>query len=130
MKKMKHFSFIQTFNAMRIFFSMRYERTQLDQLGTLCGDYNLWKDKPDWKENPDTFDPAAWRDWVKSVLKTLQELGINKDPKTIIFNEEIAFLCMQNCLQAFYDHTPWEDILALHSDRTMPFRPQRSDLVD
>lgn len=109
---MKHIqlTFIQTFNAMRIFFNMRYGKTHSDQIGTLCGDYNLWKDKPNWKENPETFDPAAWRDWMKAVHQTLQEFKIDQDPKKMLFDEEIAFLCVEHCLQAFYEHTPWEDI--------------------
>jgi hypothetical protein len=106
----KKLTFFQTFNAMRIFLSMQYDKAQSDHIGTICGSLNLWKKKPDWKENPDTFDPTAWKDWLKSVSKTLHDFNINRNPKTIIFNEEIAFICMQNYLQCFYDQTPWEDV--------------------
>lgn len=113
---MKLFSFIQAFNAMRIFFQMQYDQTNSESIGTLCGDFNLWKDKPDWKENPDTFDPSAWQDWIDGVNKLIHDTNnITQDPKKLLLNEETAFLCMQNCLQFFYDHTPWKDILTLHN---------------
>ena len=98
------------FNTMRVFLDMRYEKTHSDKLGTLCGALNLWKNSTDWKENPQTFDPRAWQDWLNAVEKTLQELGRKEDPKNFIYDEETAFLCMKNYIQNFYDQTPWKDI--------------------
>jgi len=111
--KYSKITFVQAFNAMRIFFQMQYDTTHADSIGTLCGDFNLWKDKPDWKENPDTFDPSAWQDWMNGVNKLIHDTNANQDPKKMLLNEETAFSCMQNCLQFFYNHTPWEDIDAL-----------------
>jgi len=109
----KTLTFFQTFNAMRIFLSMQYDKDQSDHIGTICGALNLWKKNFDWKENPDTFDPTAWQDWMKAVHKALQNLNIHQEPTKIMFNDEIAFLCLQNYIQIFYDQTPWEDIGAL-----------------
>ncbi len=75
-------TFIKAFNAMRIFFQMQYDQTNSEHIGTLCGDFNLWKDKPDWKENPDTFDPSAWQDWMYGVNKLMHNTNIiDQDPK-------------------------------------------------
>ncbi len=107
-------TFFQTFNAMRVFFSIQYDKTQSDKLGTLCGALNLWKQRPDWQENPQTFDPTAWQDWIDAVNKTLKDLySTSKNPKDVVYDEETAFLCMKNYLQHFYDQTSWESIKML-----------------
>ena len=112
---MKKITFIQAFNAMRIFLSMEYHRTKSENLGTLSGSLNLWTDKDDWKENPETFDPAAWDDWMTGVERTFQNLGYKEDPKNSFYDEELAFLCMKNYLQVFNEQFEWQDVAMLLS---------------
>lgn len=108
--KLKQLTFFQTFNAMRIFLSLYYDRTHADNIGMLLGALRLFKDSEDWRENPATWDSAAWEDWMDGVHKTMQDLGITQNPKLIIYNDEIVFLCIKNYLQLFYDQFPFPDI--------------------
>ena len=76
----------------------------------LLGGLRLFKDHQDWRENPTTWDSAAWEDWMDGVNKTLKDLSITQNPKKVLYDEQIAFLCMQNYLQLFYDQFPFSDI--------------------
>ena len=106
----KNLSFFQTFNAMRIFLSLCYEKTHGDNVGMLLGGLRLFKDNKDWQKNPITWDSAAWEDWMDGINKTMQDLKITQNPKLIIYNDEMIFLCIKNYLQLFYDQFHFADI--------------------
>ncbi len=108
--KNKKLTFFQTFNAMRIFLSMYFDKHRSSDLGIILSSLRLFKDKSNWKENPTTWDPAAWEDWMDGVEKTLYDLGIQKNSKEIDYTPWVAFLCMKNYLQLFYDEISYEII--------------------
>ena len=53
-------TYIQSFNAMRRFLEMYYERTSSDDVGSLLGDLQILDDGG-------TADPAAWEDWLVAI---------------------------------------------------------------
>lgn len=113
-------NFLQTFNAMRIFLSMYLDQKESSDLSIILSSLRLFKDSFDWRENPMTWDPAAWDDWMRGVYKTLNDLNIKKKPKDLLYDTELAFLCMKNYLQLFYEEIPYEvlsDILKCLDDR-------------
>lgn len=57
---------IQAFKAMQVFLEHYYDRTHSDDVGSLLGDIQLNSDN-------ETFDPAAWDDWVACVNAVLGE---------------------------------------------------------
>ena len=113
-------NFFQTFNAMRIFLSMYLDRHKSSDLSVILSSLRLFKDNSDWKENPTTWDPAAWDDWMRGVNKTFNDFNINKKPQDLLYDVEFAFLCMKNYVQLFYEEIPYEvlgDILKFLDDR-------------
>src|SRR5687768_9525314 len=103
-------TFIQSFNSMRTFLSMYYDKTHSNKIGVMAGSLNLWKKTQNWKLKPQTFDPRAWDEWLTCVHNTLQDLNIQENPEQFLYNEESAFLCMQNYFKYFYDQTSWQDV--------------------
>ena len=63
-----------------------------------------------WKENPMTWDSAAWDDWMNGINKTMKDLAIKENPKNILYTEEDAFLCLKNYLDLFYHQVPFLDV--------------------
>lgn len=57
---------LQAFRAMQKFLENYYERTHSDDVGSLLGDMQL-------TSKNETFDPAAWDDWMDSVNEVLNE---------------------------------------------------------
>lgn len=104
----KTLTFFQTFNAMRIFLSMYLDKHKSADLAIVLSSLRLFKDQDDWKENPVTWDSAAWQDWMDGVHKTLYDLNIQKDPKELVYDSWTAFLCLKNYLQLFYNEIPYE----------------------
>ncbi len=102
----KNLSFFQTFNAMRIFLSLCYEKRNENNIGMLLGGLRFFKDNQDWRENPVTWDPA----WMDGVNKTMQDLKINKNPKLITYNDEMVYFCIKNYLQLLHDQFPFSDV--------------------
>lgn len=102
--------FLQNFNAMRIFLHLYIEKYPSVDLTVILASLHVFKDNPDWKENPLTWDPAAWDDWMNGVYKTLKDMNIQQDPKNIIYDENLSFLCMTNFLYLFYQEIPYEDV--------------------
>jgi len=106
----KKLTLYQTFNAMRVFLNLYCERNKADDITMLLGGLHLANNSNDWQENPRTWDPPAWEDWMDGVNKTLQDLHIQEDPKKILYDEHTAFLCMKNYLQLFYNQFSYDDI--------------------
>lgn len=100
----------ETFNSMRIFLRDYWNKTDDEDIALILSGMQLVKDRIDWKENPETWDPPAWSDWMNGVNQTLKDLKVNTNPKRVIFNEETAFLCMKNYLQLFYNQFPFEGV--------------------
>lgn len=61
-----HLTALEAFYAMRKFLENYYDRTHSDDVGSLLGDIQLDSDN-------ETFDPAAWDDWVACVNAVLGE---------------------------------------------------------
>lgn len=57
---------LEAFYAMQKFLENYYERTHSDDVGSLLGDMQL-------TSGNETFDPAAWDDWVACVNAVLSE---------------------------------------------------------
>ena len=57
---------IQAFNAMIKFLENYYERTSSDDIGSLLGDLQFLK-------NGETFDSAAWQDWIECINEVLED---------------------------------------------------------
>lgn len=106
----KSLTLFQAFNAMRVFLNLYFDKTKADDIAILLGGLHLSNNHYDWKENPQTWDSAAWDDWMDGVHKTLQDMKVDQDPKEFIYDEWIAFLCMKNYLQLFYDQVPFQDV--------------------
>lgn len=109
-KKNKKINLYQTFNAMRVFLNLYCENHQADDIAMLLGGLHLANNTEDWQENPRTWDPPAWEDWIDGVNKTLYDLNIQKNPKEILYDEWMAFMCMKNYLQLFYNQFSYSDI--------------------
>lgn len=103
-------TFVQTFYSVRTFLSLYYERTKLDKMGVLMSALSLWNYGPGWKENPVTFGEIAWAEWIEGVKLAMKEAGINSDYEKLIYDEELAFLCLKSYLQSIFDEYEWEDI--------------------
>jgi len=106
----KKLTLLQTFNAMRVFLSLYQDKTHDEDIAILLGGLHLFQDRPDWEKNPTTWDSAAWEDWMDGVHKTLSDLQIKQSPKTYIYNEVTAFLCMKNYLELFYNQVPFTGV--------------------
>ena len=106
----KTLTFFQAFNAARTFLSMYLDKHKSADLAIILSSLRLFKDQDDWKENPVTWDPAAWQDWMDGVNKTLRDLNIQEDPKELIYSPWVAFLCLKNYLQLFYNEIPYDII--------------------
>lgn len=112
---LKKLTFFQNFNAMRTFLNMYYDRTHAHKIGVMAGGLNLWKKNVNWQLNPQTFDPRAWDEWLSCVHKTLHDLNVQQNPEQFLYDQETAFLCMQNYFQYFYDQTSWQEVGTLVS---------------
>lgn len=106
----KKLTSFQVFNSMRIYLSIYHTKTNAEDIGMLLGGLQLFKDFDDWQENPETWDPPAWEDWMDGVDKTLNDLKIKTHFKKIAYDEDIAFLCMKNYLQLLYNQFSFEDV--------------------
>lgn len=100
----------QNFNAMRMYLTSYFKSTKDADIGLLLSGLKLSNAHNNWKENLETWDAAAWDDWMDGVNKTLKDLNIHKDPKHIKYNELIAFLCMKNYLQLFYNQIAFQGV--------------------
>ena len=101
----------QNFNAMRIYMTAYFEETKDEDIGLLLSGMKLSSNFPDWRENPQTWDAVAWDDWMNGVKKTLQDMKLSdSDPLWITYNEQMAFLCMKNYLQLFYQEVAFEGV--------------------
>lgn len=109
----ENLNLLQAYNAMRIFLSLYHEKASKEDIAMLLGGLRLFKDKEDWQENPETWDSPAWQDWMDGVNKTLQDLDIKQDPKAILYDDTMAYLCMKNYLQLLYNQFPFENIQEL-----------------
>jgi hypothetical protein len=47
---------------------------------------------------------------MNGVNKTLHDLNVKEDPKKILYDSWISFMCMKNFLLLFYQEIPYEDI--------------------
>lgn len=101
---------LESFNAMRTFLNLYCEQNKADDIVMLLGGLHLANNHSDWQENPRTFDPPAWDDWMDGVHKTLQDLNIKDNPKVISYDDKASFLCMKNYLQLFYNQFSFDDI--------------------
>lgn len=96
---MKRLNLLQTFNAMRIFLELEYDKTQFDDIATMLTALILCKNQPDWQSNPQvdlmkfnpTFDEAGWIDWMHSVQEVLKKNNILDDAYHVTFTTELAF---------------------------------------
>lgn len=95
---------------MRIFLDMYYEQTKSEDIGGLLGGLQLCTDIPNWENNLTTWDEAAWQDWMDGIQKTMLDHKITADPKSLIYNKELAYDCMKNYLELFFMQVPFPDI--------------------
>ncbi len=100
----------QTFNSMRMYMTQYFHETSDEDVGLLLSGLMLSNDREDWQKNPRTWDPVAWDDWMEGVIKTLSDMNISDHPKEILYDEQMAFLCMKNYLQIFYLQIKFEGI--------------------
>lgn len=103
-------SFFQTFNAMRIYLTSYVKKTNAQDIAILLSGLKLDSSRPNWKEDLWTWDQAMFEDWMDGVHKTLHDLNIKDDPKKVLYNENMAFLCLRNYLQLFYEQIPFDDV--------------------
>lgn len=99
---MKKLNLLQTFQAMRIFLELEYDKTQFDDIATMLTALILCKNKQDWQSNPQTFDGAGWIDWMHSVQEVLKKNSIFDDADHVTFTTELAFECMVSYLSYFH----------------------------
>jgi len=95
---------------MRMYMTKHFEKTRDDDIGLLLSGMKLSNNIEDWRENPRTWDSAAWDDWMEGVNKTLCDMHITQDPKKVLYDEQMAFLCMKNYLQIFYTQITFEGV--------------------
>ena len=100
----------QNFNALRVYLTTYFEKTKNNDIGLLLSGLMLSSNFSDWRENPRTWDPPAWDDWMAGVHKTLKDLGCQQDPFTALYDEQMAFLCMKNYLQLFYNQFSFDGV--------------------
>ena len=65
----KNLTMFQNFNAMRMYMTEYFEETKDEDIGLLLSGMKLSNDADDWRENPQTWDAAAWDDWMEGVKK-------------------------------------------------------------
>lgn len=110
----KKLTFKQVFNAMKIFIDMYFQKNISADIATILGALRICENEQNGDENEIvTFDGAAWDDWMDGVKKTMEVLNIKEDPKKLLYDEEVGFLCMKNYLQLFNNQFHWEDIESL-----------------
>ena len=68
-------TFFQTFNAMRIYLTSYFKKTNAPDIAILLSGLKLDSSRPNWKENLWTWDQAMFEDWMDGVNKTLQDLN-------------------------------------------------------
>jgi len=109
---------------MRIYLTSYFKKTNAPDIAILLSGLKLDSSRPNWKEDLWTWDQAMFEDWMDGVNKTLQDLNIKDDPKKILYDENMAFLCLRNYLQSFYEQIPFGDIKEilkiLHSIKQSP----------
>ncbi|MBP9764965.1 hypothetical protein KBD08_01380 [Candidatus Babeliales bacterium] len=110
-KTLSTLSWYQNFNATRTYMNEYFLSTQDKDIGLLLTDLMLSTHHTDWKVNLQTWDPPAWQDWMAGVNKTLQDFNIDsQDPLTLLYSPEMAFWCMKNYLNIFYEEITFEGV--------------------
>ena len=80
---------IQAFSSMQCFLSFYYFNYYSDDLGS------IFKNIENWENNPQTCDPSAWNDWVKSTQETLSfPVDKSTDFNKLLITEDQAFNIM------------------------------------
>ncbi len=110
LKLQQSLTMFQNFNAMRIYLTSYFKKTNDEDIGLLLSGLMLSSNFSDWRENPRTWDPVAWDDWMCGVNKTLHDKKIKQDPLIMLYDEQIAFLCMKNYLHLFYKQISFEGV--------------------
>lgn len=101
----------QNFNAMCIYMTAYFEKTKHEDIGLLLSRFMLSTSHNNWKVDIRTWDAAAWEDWMAGVNKTLQDFNIQtQNPLTLQYTPEMAFWCMKNYLNIFYEEIKFEDV--------------------
>jgi hypothetical protein len=64
---------------------------------------------------------------MAGVHKTFNDLQIKANPQTFLYNEWLAFLCMKNYLELFYQEIPFEDvkIILQHINSVKPHKDNK-----
>lgn len=106
-------TFMQVFNSFRLFLETYYEKTNLEDFNIIIGSMRSWESIFGGVDDCPTVDPAAWKDWMRGVEKTMKALKIAKDPKELVYDEQLAFLCLKNYLECFTNIFSWKDVLDL-----------------
>lgn len=103
-------TFLEVFNVMRTFFNIKYDETECEDLNIIVSSFRLWFDEFNEKGDPSTRDPAAWEDWIDAIEKTMKDMNITKDYRKLIYDEELAFLCVKNYLFLFFSMFHYEGV--------------------
>lgn len=96
---------LQAFNAMVKFLEIYFEQTHSDDAGSLLGDTQLLP-------GGGTWDPAAWRDWTRSVDTFLNETSKIHQEKLTMTQ---AFNAMRNFFEGYCKRTNSDDFRTLLS---------------
>ncbi len=67
----KELNLVQVFVATKAFLCKEYFKCYSDELGIMHGNFAINKCKDRWQEEPETWDPAAWIDWMQAANQIL-----------------------------------------------------------
>lgn len=73
----KELNLAQIFVATKAFFGKIYFDHYSDELGIMHGGFAINKCKDDWQQEPETWDPSVWIDWMKAASAVLGVENIN-----------------------------------------------------
>lgn len=72
----------EAYRAMFTFLDMYYDRTNIEEIGSLLGDMHITKDNR-------TIDPAVWDDWLEAIKRS----RIDNLEKQLKFLSAVVKLC-------------------------------------
>ncbi len=113
----KKLNLVQVFLATKAFLSKIYFNKYSDDLGSFLGEFSINKCKKDWQQDPETWDPSVWNDWMQSVHVVLNMENVNVQ-FTIVSSLE-AYFIMKNFVQKYAIKLSSDDLIQLSNNLTL-----------
>ncbi len=108
----KNLNLAQVFIIARAFLGKEYFKKYSDDLGIIHGDFIINTHKDRWQQEPETWDPAVWIDWMLAANQVLSpEIA---DPATTQVTALQGYQIMEKFIHNFAYEYEFQDLIELY----------------